>query len=195
LTPLRSKEEAHDYRYFPDPDLVPIAVSEQLLAKARESLPELPADRARRYQEQYELAEDTATLLAGAPQWGDYFEAVNEAIGAVEGGDGVDARQVAHWVTGDLAAALRQDERADSEDPTASKVEPVALARLIGMVQSRKVSRAGGKTVLAALVAEGGEPETIVEREGLAQIGDSDELAAIVARAIESNQAAVEQVR
>lgn len=194
LTSLRSKEEAHDYRYFPEPDLVPITVTEEMLATARARLPELPADRARRYREQLEIPAETAELMAGAPQWGEFFEQVVEAAGASVGGD-IEPRQAANWVTGELAAALRQDESVDEDDPANSRVSPAALAELIGLVQAGSVSRAGGKTVLAALVAEGGEASTIVEREGLAQIGDSDELAAIVQAAIDANPEAVEQVR
>jgi aspartyl-tRNA(Asn)/glutamyl-tRNA(Gln) amidotransferase subunit B len=186
LHPLRSKEEAHDYRYFPEPDLVPIAPTEEMLREAREALPELPAQRGARYQEMG-LPEDVAVLLAADPDTAGYFErAVAEAAG-------VEPRVVANWVTGELAAALRQDggEATASE----SKVEPAALASLLMMVQEKKISHGSGKTVLAALVAEGGDPTAIVEREGLAQISDSGELAAIVAAAIEANPEAAEQVR
>jgi aspartyl-tRNA(Asn)/glutamyl-tRNA(Gln) amidotransferase subunit B len=187
LTPLRSKEEAHDYRYFPEPDLVPLAPTEEMLREARESLPELPAARAERYREQLGLAEDAATLLAGDPDTADYFEQTLAQAGDVE------PRVVANWVTGELAAALRQDVGEGSAAD--SKVEPAALAAIVGMVQEKKISHGSGKTVLITLVAEGGDPATIVEREGLAQISDSGELAAIVAAAVESNPQAAEQIR
>jgi aspartyl-tRNA(Asn)/glutamyl-tRNA(Gln) amidotransferase subunit B len=186
LHPLRSKEEAHDYRYFPEPDLVPVAPTEEMLREAREALPELPAQRSVRYQE-LGLAEDVAALLAADPQTAGYFEQV-----AAEA-EGVESRVVANWVTGELAAALRQDEgKATAAD---SKVEPAALAALIAMVQGKKISHGSGKTVLTTLVAEGGDPATIVEREGLAQISDSGELESIVAAAIESNSQAADQIR
>ena len=102
LHPLRSKEEAHDYRYFPEPDLVPIAPTEAMLREARESLPELPAARAERYREQLGLAEDVAALLAADPETASYFEQASAAA------EGVESRVVANWVTGELAAALRQ---------------------------------------------------------------------------------------
>ncbi len=187
LHPLRSKEEAHDYRYFPEPDLVPIAPTEAMLREARESLPELPAARAERYREQLGLAEDTAALLAADPQTASYFEQVSAEA------DGVEPRVVANWVTGELAAVLRQEggEAGASE----SKVEPGALAKLVAMVQEKKISHGSGKTVLATLVAEGGDPTAIVEREGLAQISDSGELEAIVAAAVDANPEAAEQIR
>jgi len=186
LHPLRSKEEAHDYRYFPEPDLVPIAPTEEMLREAREALPELPAHRSARYQEMG-LPEDVAVLLAADPDTAGYFEQVTAEAA------GVEARVVANWVTGELAAALRQDggEATASE----SQVEPAALASLVAMVQEKKISHGSGKMVLAALVAEGGDPAAIVEREGLAQIADSGELEAIVAAAVEANPEAAEQVR
>jgi aspartyl-tRNA(Asn)/glutamyl-tRNA(Gln) amidotransferase subunit B len=187
LTPLRSKEEAHDYRYFPEPDLVPLAPSEEMLREARKSLPELPAARAERYREQMGLAEDAAALLAADPATASYFEQTLEQAGEVE------PRVVANWVTGELAATLRQDEGEASA--AGSKIEPAALAALIVMVQEKKISHGSGKTVLAALAAEGGDPATIVEREGLAQISDSGELEAIVAAAVEANPQAADQIR
>jgi aspartyl-tRNA(Asn)/glutamyl-tRNA(Gln) amidotransferase subunit B len=188
LTALRSKEEAHDYRYFPEPDLVPLAPTEEMLLEARESLPELPAARIERYRDELGLAQDTATLLAADPEAAEYFE---RAAGAAAG---IEPRVVANWVTGELAAALRQD--GDAEAGAAnSRVTPEALAQLAAMVQERKISHGSGKAVLATLVAEGGEPAAIVEREGLAQISDSGELESIVAAAVDANPAATEQIR
>ncbi|MGC1852232.1 MAG: Asp-tRNA(Asn)/Glu-tRNA(Gln) amidotransferase subunit GatB [Solirubrobacterales bacterium] len=186
LTPLRSKEEAHDYRYFPEPDLVPLAPTEAMLREARESLPELPEARMRRYEEELKLSAENAAQLAGDPAEAAYFEAVCGEAGSVE------PQVVANWVTGELAAALRQ---ADGDDATASKVAPGALAALVAMVGEKKISHSSGKQVLATLVAKGGDPVAIVEREGLAQISDSGELESIVAAAVEANPDAVEQVR
>jgi len=187
LTPLRSKEEAHDYRYFPEPDLVPLAPTEEMLREAREALPELPAARIERYGRELGLAEDVAALLAADPETAAFFESAASAA------EGVEPRVVANWVTGELAAALRQD--GGEVTVTESKVEPDALAALAALVAEKKISHGSGKTVLAALVAEGGDPAAIVEREGLAQISDSGELEAIVAAAVEATPEAAEQVR
>jgi aspartyl-tRNA(Asn)/glutamyl-tRNA(Gln) amidotransferase subunit B len=188
LTSLRSKEEAHDYRYFPEPDLVPLAPTEQMLREAREALPELPAARIARYVGELGLAEDVAAGLAGDPGTAAYFEQAKDAAPAVE------PKVVANWVTGELAAALRQgDEEVAAAD---SKVTPESLAALVVLVQEKQISHGSGKTVLAALVAEGGEPAAIVEREGLAQISsDGGELEAIVAAAVDANPEAAEQIR
>jgi aspartyl-tRNA(Asn)/glutamyl-tRNA(Gln) amidotransferase subunit B len=187
LHPLRSKEEAHDYRYFPEPDLVPIAPTGAMLREARASLPELPEARSTRYREQMGLAEDVSALLAADPETAGYFEQAAKAAATVE------PRVVANWVTGELAAALRQD--GGETSAAESKVEPAALAALVVMVHEKKISHGGGKAALAVLVAEGGEPEAIVEREGLAQISDSGELEVIVAAAVDANPEAAEQIR
>jgi aspartyl-tRNA(Asn)/glutamyl-tRNA(Gln) amidotransferase subunit B len=187
LTSLRSKEEAHDYRYFPEPDLVPIVPTEAMLREAHEALPELPAARIERYVGDG-LSKDVAAVLATDPETAAYFEATAAAA------SGVEAKTVANWVTGELAAALRQSE--DETSAADSKVMPESLAALISLVAEKKISHGSGKTVLAAMVAEGGDPAMIVEKEGLAQISSDDgELAAIVAAAVEANPEAAEQIR
>ncbi len=186
LTSLRSKEEAHDYRYFPEPDLVALAPSEEMLREARESLPELPEARMRRYEAELGLSAENAAQLAADPEEAAYFEAVCERA------EGIEAQTVANWVTGELAAALRQ---ADGSAAGDSPVAPDALAALIAMVGEKKISHGSAKQVLATLVAEGGDPAAIVEREGLAQISDSGELESIVSVAVEANPDAAEQIR
>jgi aspartyl-tRNA(Asn)/glutamyl-tRNA(Gln) amidotransferase subunit B len=186
LTSLRSKEEAHDYRYFPEPDLVPLVPTEEMLRVAREALPELPVARIERYESEMGLAHDVAQTLATDPRTAGYFENTVEA-------DKLEPRVLANWVTGELAAALR---RAGVEGGAAdSRVSPPALAALVRMVQEKKISHGSGKTVLATMVTEGGDPAEIVEREGLAQMSDSGELEAIVEKAMADNPDAVEKIR
>jgi len=185
LTSLRSKEEAHDYRYFPEPDLVPLAPTGEMLREAREALPELPAARIARYEE-LDIAEDIALTLATDPAKADFLDRVLEVP------ERVDPHTNALWVTGELAAALRA---ADIPAPDESKVTPEALAELLVLIAQRKISHGSGKTVLATLVAEGGEPAAIVEREGLAQMSDSGELEAVVEKAMAENADAVEKIR
>jgi aspartyl-tRNA(Asn)/glutamyl-tRNA(Gln) amidotransferase subunit B len=186
LTSLRSKEYAHDYRYFPEPDLVPVAPTEAMIAEARDALPELPAARRERYVAEVGLPEEAATTLAFQAEYGEYFER------ALAAADGASAKAIANWVTGELVATLRQ---AGQEDPLTSKASPESVATLAGLVEGKAISHGSGKQVLAKLVAEGGDPAEIVEREGLAQISDSSELEAIVERAIEAEPEAAEQVR
>jgi aspartyl-tRNA(Asn)/glutamyl-tRNA(Gln) amidotransferase subunit B len=186
LTALRSKEYAHDYRYFPEPDLVPVAPTEEMLKEARESLPELPAARRERYVSEVGLSEEAASTLAFQSEYGEYFER------AIAAADGASAKTIANWVTGELVASLRQ---AGEEDPLASKATPESVAALAGLVEGKTISHGAGKQVLAKLVVEGGDPVRIVESEGLAQISDSSELEAIVDRAIEAEPEAAEQVK
>jgi aspartyl-tRNA(Asn)/glutamyl-tRNA(Gln) amidotransferase subunit B len=177
LSPLRSKEEAHDYRYFPEPDLVPIAPTEAMMERARAALPELPAEREERYATTFGLAPDAARLLAFEPVWGDYFEA---AAGAA---DGIEARVVANWVT----------ELRSRGEP--GSVEPAMLARLAGLVSARSVTAGNARVVLDHMVAGGGDPAAIVEAEGLGAMEGGDELAGIVAQVIADNPDVVERIR
>jgi aspartyl-tRNA(Asn)/glutamyl-tRNA(Gln) amidotransferase subunit B len=178
LSSLRSKEEAHDYRYFPEPDLVPLVPTEAMMERARAALPELPAERAARYQGDWSLPADTARLFAFEPEWGDYFEAVTAAAGA-------EPRIAANWVT-----ELRS--RADGP----GEVEPAALAKLVDLADARTVTAANARVVLDRLVANGGgDPAAIVEAEGLAAMGGGEELAGIVAQVISDNPDVAERVR
>ena len=186
ISSLRSKEEAHDYRYFPEPDLLPVAIDEQMLAAAREAMSELPAERAERFEAELQLSADSAQQLAFRSELGDYFEAALAA--AVD--PPAPAQALANWVSGDLLARLR-----DGEDPAGSRVEPAALAALVGLVAAKQISIGAGRQVLDKLIAEGGEPAAIVEAEGLAAIGGGDELAEIVAAALAANPDAAERVR
>ncbi|TMK75073.1 MAG: Asp-tRNA(Asn)/Glu-tRNA(Gln) amidotransferase subunit GatB [Actinobacteria bacterium] len=188
LTPLRSKEYADDYRYFPEPDLAPLVSTDQMLEEARAALPELPANRRERYETELGLPEDAARQLAFDAELADFFER------ALQTADGAEPRTIAIWVTGELVARLR--EASDGEaDPASSKVTPQALAALAGMVDAKQVTTGAARQVLATLVAEGGDPAQIVEREGLAQMSDAGELEAIVAAAIEAEPGAAEKVR
>jgi aspartyl-tRNA(Asn)/glutamyl-tRNA(Gln) amidotransferase subunit B len=183
LTPLRSKEEAHDYRYFPEPDLIPIDVTEEMIATARAALPELPAARAERFRDELGLHPDTARVLAFRLELGDYFETALAA-------DGAEAQPLANWVVNELVGQL------DDADPAESNVAPEALARLVAMVERKEVTAGAAKVVLARLVADGGDPAAIIEAEDLAAIGaDDGGLAEIVARAIEADPDAADKVR
>ncbi len=183
ISSLRSKEEAHDYRYFPEPDLVPVVPTEEMLGRARAEIPELPAARAERYERDFSLSIDTARLLAFEPQFGAYFERV------AADGDGTQPAVLANWVT-----ELRTRIGAGA-DPDASSVEPKALAELAGMVAAREINASAGRQVLDALVADGGSPRAVFEREGLAAMDSGDELASVVAAALAANPDAAEKVR
>ena len=173
ISSLRSKEEAHDYRYFPEPDLVPLVPTPEMLESAKAAIGELPAERSARYEHDFGLSADTAHLFSYEPEWGDYFEQ------AAAGGD---PKATAIWVT-----ELRSRDGAS--------VEPGTLAKLVTLVVERKVTAAAGRTILDKLVAEGGDPARIADREGLTAMEDSGELEAIVARVIAEHPDVVARIQ
>jgi aspartyl-tRNA(Asn)/glutamyl-tRNA(Gln) amidotransferase subunit B len=196
ITSLRSKEEAHDYRYFPEPDLVPVAVDEAMLATARAAVGELPAARAERYEREIGLSADSARLLAFRTELGDYFE---HAL-AAEVAPAAPAQTLANWVAGELLVRLGDGEGAGGAggaggDPNLSLVSPQALAALCGLLEAKQVSVGAARQVLDRLVAEGGDPVAIVQAEGLAAMEEGDELAEVVAAAIAANADAAEKIR
>ncbi len=176
ITSLRSKEEAHDYRYFPEPDLTPVTITAAMLDRARSALPELPADRARRFATADGISEESARLLGFRSELGAYYEAARAA------GGGAGAQALANWICNELVARLGPD-----ADPSESRVTPAAFATLVGMIDRRELNQGGARQVLDALIAEGGDPTVIVEREGLAAVGGADELAPVVAAALDAN--------
>jgi aspartyl-tRNA(Asn)/glutamyl-tRNA(Gln) amidotransferase subunit B len=203
ITTLRSKEQAHDYRYFPEPDLVPVAVEESMLDAARAAMPELPAARAERF-EQLGLSAESARRLAFDAELGDYFEqglaataatattATTAATATTTTGPSAapPPQTFANWIVADLLARLD-----DSQSPADSRVTPAALARLSGMVGAKQVSVGAARQVLDRLVAEGGDPAAIVAAEGLSALDGEDDLAAVVAAALAANADAAERVK
>jgi aspartyl-tRNA(Asn)/glutamyl-tRNA(Gln) amidotransferase subunit B len=186
ITSLRSKEQAHDYRYFPEPDLVPVAIDEQMLDAARAAMSELPAERAERLARELGLSVDSAQLLAFRAELGDYFEAALNA-----GADPAPpAQMLANWIAGEMTARLE-----DGQDPGASLARPQALAQLVGLVAAKQISVGAGRQVLDTLLAEGGDPGAIVAAQGLAAMDGGDDLAGIVAAALAANADAAERVR
>ena len=186
LTSLRSKEEAHDYRYFPEPDLVGLLVSDDTLAAARAALPELPAARAERFELQLGLTAQRGRDLAFRRELADYFE---RALAATPNGS-AHAVELANWIP-HLVERIGSD-----ADPAHSRVTPEALASLAAMVAAKQVSRDAARDVLTHLVQEGGDPRTIVKRDGLGALGDDDDrLQEIVDNAIAADPDAASKVR
>jgi aspartyl-tRNA(Asn)/glutamyl-tRNA(Gln) amidotransferase subunit B len=187
LTSLRSKEEAHDYRYFPEPDLVPLLVTDELLATAQAAIPELPAERTERFERELGLASGIARDLAFRRELADYYE---RALAAAPAGT-VTPVEVANWIP-------QLVERIGSgADPEESRVSAAALGSLVAMVSAKEVSRDAAREVLSTLVQEGGGPRAIVEREGLGAMSadDGDGLVTIVDAAIASDPDAAAKVR
>ena len=181
--PMRSKEEAEDYRYFPDPDLLPIEVTPELIEAVRAELPELPRARRLRFAEAYGLSEYDARQVAADRATAEYFEACAGIAG--------DAKLAANWVMGELASVLNRDERLIENAPVA----PEALGSLIARIRDDTISSKIAKSVFEIMVNEGGDPDEIIEARELRQIADSGELRAQVAEVVAANPEQVAQYR
>ncbi len=183
LHPLRSKEESHDYRYFPEPDLVPVAPDPAWVAELREGLPEAPVPRRRRYMDELGVTFEDAEVLTESRELSDYFEQTAAVV---------DPKQAANWIRGDLRALLAER----GEEPWQGNVTPARLAAVIDLVESGALSRANAReVVLPEILAGGQEPADIVAARGLGAIGAGDELRAIVQRAIDDNPKQAQQLR
>jgi aspartyl-tRNA(Asn)/glutamyl-tRNA(Gln) amidotransferase subunit B len=179
----RSKEEAHDYRYFPEPDLVPVSPTEEMRAEVRASMPELPAAKRARLIEAWEIRDEDARVLVDVPGLADYAE---RAVAALKGGT---PKDVANWVRQDVLAFLNDRGLAPAV------LAPEMLAELVGLVAVGTISRGQAKDVLAESLAEDKWPGTIVEERGLAQVSDAGELGAVIDRVLAGNAATVEQYK
>ena len=180
---LRSKEEAYDYRYFPEPDLVPVAPSAQWRERVRAAMPELPSARKERLMEAWGIADLDAGVLVGSAGLADYAEA---AVAAGAPGSG---RDVTNWVTGDLLGFLKEA----GLTPVDLALPPAGLAELVRLVGDGTLSRPLAKEVLAAALAGGGSPAAIVAERGLAQVSDEGELVAAVRAVLDAHPAEVER--
>ena len=178
---MRTKEDAHDYRYFPDPDLLPLEVSEDFLERVRASLPELPAAKRQRYATQFELSAQDAAILTQSREFADYFEA---AMRALNGDDPIiAAKQVANWMIGELSAALN---RADASI-SSSSVSSVALAELLKRQADNTLSSKLTKEVFAARWIGEGSADQVIERRGLQQISDTDAIETLIEGVLSAN--------
>ena len=179
----RSKEEAHDYRYFPEPDLPPLDVAPEWVEELREKLPELAPQRCARFQEQYGLPEYDARLLTVSKAMADYFETATRLLPDTES----HAKQVSNWMLGDLSALLNLENRDISDSP----VSPEHLVELIGLVNEGAISVTMGKTVLEEAYRSGEAPHRIVEERGYTQISDTSSVEPSVREALDANPRAV----
>ena len=182
--PMRGKEFSDDYRYFPDPDLLPVVIDKAFIEAVRAELPELPSARRRRFQEDLELSEYDAGWLTRDPDTADYFE-------TAAGTDGSNAKQVANWVMGELTARLnREDLTIDSAPVTAA-----ALGRLVARIADETLSSKTAKTVFEALWNGEGEVDAIIDARGLRQMRDTGELNALIDAIVAEHPQQAEQFR
>jgi aspartyl-tRNA(Asn)/glutamyl-tRNA(Gln) amidotransferase subunit B len=180
---MRVKEGSSDYRYFPEPDLPPIEVSKEQLEQWRSELPELPAEKRHRYESELGLSAYDARVLTDDRLVAEYFEA---AVAAK-----ANPKQTANWVMGDIAAYLNTGKHTITE----IALTPLILAELITLIEDGTISGKIAKELLPELLSQGGSVKELVERKGLVQISDTDELEAIIDEVIAANPKELEQYR
>jgi aspartyl-tRNA(Asn)/glutamyl-tRNA(Gln) amidotransferase subunit B len=180
---MRSKEEANDYRYFPDPDLLPVELDVAFIVDAVADLPELPDSIRERFHGQYGLSESDASVLTGSRELANYFEALVHATG--------EPKLAANWVNGELAAALNRTEIEIAKSP----VSAAMLAGLIHRIQDGTVSGKLAKQVFEAMWSGAGDADQIIQAQGLRQITDSGELESMIETIVAANPGQVEQYR
>jgi len=180
---MRSKEHAHDYRYFPEPDLVPLRVSEAWLNEIKSSMPELPAARRTRFIETFGLREYDAQVLTATRAVSDYFEKVAAGSG--------DPKSAANWVMGDLAGLLKAENKEIENSPVSAE----NLGRLVALIAQGKISGKLAKEIFPKMFTTGQPPEAIMQSEGLSQISDEGALVKIIDEVIAANPKQLEQYR
>jgi aspartyl-tRNA(Asn)/glutamyl-tRNA(Gln) amidotransferase subunit B len=180
---MRGKEEAHDYRYFPDPDLVPVAVEAAWIEEIRRSLPELPEARRRRLVSQYGLSENDAEALTTSKGLADYFEACTQGH--------PQPRTVGNWIMVELTRELKRDDR----EIEACPVRPAQLAALLNLTQKGVISGKIAKSVLEEMYRTGDDPQVVIDRQGLVQMTDSGAIAAVIAEVLAAHPAQVADYR
>jgi aspartyl-tRNA(Asn)/glutamyl-tRNA(Gln) amidotransferase subunit B len=172
--PQRSKEDAHDYRYFPDPDLLPLVLTKDYVEKIRASLPELPDARKNRYIKEYGLSPYDAGVLIAERETAEFYEAVAK---------GRDAKQAANWVTGDLFGMLNRRGLAISDSP----VTAAALGKLLDLIADGTISGRIAKDLFVAMEETGKDPAVLVEERGLKQVTDTGAIEAAIKAVIDAN--------
>ncbi|MEJ2345205.1 MAG: Asp-tRNA(Asn)/Glu-tRNA(Gln) amidotransferase subunit GatB [Gammaproteobacteria bacterium] len=182
--PMRTKEEANDYRYFPDPDLLPLEVDEVVIEQVRATLPELPDAKKRRFMEAHGLSAYDAGVLTASRELADYYEAVVAATGG-------EAKLCANWVMGDLAGALNRDGKEIGDSPVTASMLAGMLQRIVDGTISGKIA----KDVFEAMWNGEGDADAIIENKGLTQITDTGAIETIIDEVIAANPQQVEQYR
>jgi aspartyl-tRNA(Asn)/glutamyl-tRNA(Gln) amidotransferase subunit B len=180
---MRSKEEAMDYRYFPDPDLPPLVLSEEFVEQVRATLPELPHDKRARFMDEYGLSAYDAGVLTATRAMADYFEEVAKSVG--------EPKQAANWITGDFSAFLNRDNLEVTGSPVTAKM----LAGLISRIQDKTISGKIAKEVFESMWSGEGDADAVIEKKGLKQITDTGAIEKLVDEVLANSATQVEQYR
>jgi len=179
---MRSKEDAHDYRYFPDPDLAPIVLDDKYIDDLKKTLPELPEAKKERFLNELKLPEYDAGVLTSTRQLAEYFETVIE--------NGIDPKKASNWVMGEVLARAGDVDEIDS-----FIVTPSMLAKLIGLIDDNTISGKIAKAVFKDMVESGKDPLSIVEEKGLKQVTDTGEIETIINKVLDENQSSIDDYK
>jgi len=182
--PMRSKEEANDYRYFPDPDLLPLEIDDAFVETVRKTLPELPDAKKHRFMEEFGLSAYDAGVLSASRELGDYYESVVESAGG-------EPKLCANWVMGDLAAALNKDNKEITDSPVSADMLAGMLKRILDNTISGKIA----KEVFEGMWAGEGDADAIIDKRGLKQITDTGAIEKVIDEVIAANPQQLEQYR
>jgi aspartyl-tRNA(Asn)/glutamyl-tRNA(Gln) amidotransferase subunit B len=198
---MRSKEEAHDYRYFPDPDLLPLDITPAMLEQARTSLPELPQAKRERYVSTYALSPFDANALTSSKEIADFFEGAHKSLWSqgvgtltspeIPSAEAYAAKLCANWIMGEVSAQLNRD----SLDIAQCPISPQQLSGILKRIADSTISNAGAKEVFRAMWSEGGDADAIIEAKGLKQVSDTGAIEKIVDEIIAANPAQVAEYR
>jgi aspartyl-tRNA(Asn)/glutamyl-tRNA(Gln) amidotransferase subunit B len=174
---MRSKEEANDYRYFPDPDLLPVEIDEQFIEAVRATLPELPDEKAARFAREFSLSPYDAGVLSASRELGAYFEATLAGLGNGQ------AKLAANWVMGELSSALNRD----NVDIAAARISPAHLSGLLLRIVDQTISGKIAKEVFEAMWSDGKTADAVIDAKGLKQITDSGAIESVIDAVIAAN--------
>jgi aspartyl-tRNA(Asn)/glutamyl-tRNA(Gln) amidotransferase subunit B len=180
---MRSKEEAHDYRYFPDPDLVPIVIDEVWIEEVKKSLPELPLEKRERFIREFQIPPYDAGVLTSSRALADYFEEVARLSGK--------PKVAGNWVMGDVLRFLNEEKR----DIKECSILPQSLVEMIVLIENGTISGKMAKDIIVEMYKTGKTPQTIIEEKGMVQITDEDALEKTIAEVLAANPAQLEQYR
>lgn len=180
-TPMRSKEDSHDYRYFPDPDLMPLVIDEEWFQQIKSEMPELPSIKKQRYVKQFSLPEYDAGILTQQPDYSIYFE---QAAAKTS-----NFKELSNWMMTEVLKVANQEKIDLSE----FKIEPQRLVELVDLISSGSISGKIGKEIFAAMLSSNLSPTAIVERDGLFQISDESELKQIIQKLLDENESQVQE--
>jgi len=180
---MRIKETADDYRYFPEPDIMPLYIDDEWKERVRAEIPELPDARRKRYIEEYKLPEYDAKILTSTKEMSDFFEGTIET--------GADVKLISNWLMGDVSAYLNKEQKELAD----TALTPEALGKMITLIDDGTLSSKMAKKVFAELIEKGGDPEKIIKEKGLVQISDEGQLTEIVTKILDANEQSVEDFK